>query len=206
LRQRPESQPPTSGLYGQGESPEIVGKALAGGRRDDVVLATKVFSPMGDDINRRGMSRRCIMRAVEDSLRRLDTDWIDIYQIHRLDPATDIEQTLAAFTDLVQQGKVRYRYSAPNNGARADAPTLVVDCGRGRYAAALARFQGISDSLLSTAPASATRALQQRGVSGAGRRSSVARFSGAAKRSLTALTEATGSIGDAARESAIDVR
>jgi len=98
----------TADVYGQGESEEIVGKALAGGRRDDVVLATKVFSPMGDDVNRRGMSRRWIMRAVEDSLRRLDTDWIDLYQIHRLDPATDIEQTLGALTDLVQQGKVRY--------------------------------------------------------------------------------------------------
>jgi aryl-alcohol dehydrogenase-like predicted oxidoreductase len=67
----------TADVYGQGESEEIVGKALGGGRRDDVVLATKVFSPMGDDVNRRGMSRRWIMRAVEDSLRRLDTDWID---------------------------------------------------------------------------------------------------------------------------------
>jgi aryl-alcohol dehydrogenase-like predicted oxidoreductase len=98
----------TADVYGQGESEEIVGKALAGGRRDDVVLATKVFSPMGDDVNRRGMSRRWIMRAVEDSLRRLATDWIDLYQIHRLDPATDIEDTLGALTDLVQQGKVRY--------------------------------------------------------------------------------------------------
>jgi aryl-alcohol dehydrogenase-like predicted oxidoreductase len=98
----------TADVYGQGESEEIVGKALAGGRRDDVVLATKVFSPMGDDANRRGMSRRWIMRAVEDSLRRLGTDWIDVYQIHRLDPATDIEETLATLTDLVQQGKVRY--------------------------------------------------------------------------------------------------
>src|ERR687897_25669 len=84
----------TADVYGQGESEEIVGKALAGGRRDDVVLATKVFSPMGDDVNRRGMSRRWIMCAVEDSLRRLDTDWIDLYQIHRLDPETDIEETL----------------------------------------------------------------------------------------------------------------
>jgi aryl-alcohol dehydrogenase-like predicted oxidoreductase len=98
----------TADVYGQGESEEIVGKALAGGRRDDVVLATKVFSPMGDDVNRRGMSRRWIMRAVEDSLRRLDTDWIDLYQIHRLDPETDIEETLGTLTDLVQQGKVRY--------------------------------------------------------------------------------------------------
>jgi aryl-alcohol dehydrogenase-like predicted oxidoreductase len=98
----------TADVYGHGESEEIVGKALAGGRRDDVVLATKVFSPMGDDVNRRGMSRRWIMRAVEDSLRRLHTDWIDLYQIHRLDPETDIEETLGTLTDLVQQGKVRY--------------------------------------------------------------------------------------------------
>jgi aryl-alcohol dehydrogenase-like predicted oxidoreductase len=97
----------TADVYGQGESDEIVGKALTGGRRDDVVLATKVFSPMGDDVNRRGMSRRWIMRAVENSLRRLDTDWIDLYQIHRLDPETDVEETLGALTELVQQGKVR---------------------------------------------------------------------------------------------------
>jgi aryl-alcohol dehydrogenase-like predicted oxidoreductase len=110
----------TADVYGQGESEEIVGKALGGGRRDDVVLATKVFSPMGDDINRRGMSRRWIMRAVEDSLRRLGTDWIDLYQIHRLDPATDIEQTLGTLTDLVQQGKVRYI-----GASTAPAPAIV---------------------------------------------------------------------------------
>jgi len=98
----------TADVYGQGESEEIVGKAITGGRRDDVVLATKVFSPMGDDVNRRGMSRRWIMRAVENSLRRLDTDWIDLYQIHRFDPETDVEETLGALTELVQQGKVRY--------------------------------------------------------------------------------------------------
>jgi aryl-alcohol dehydrogenase-like predicted oxidoreductase len=110
----------TADVYGQGESEEIVGKALGGGRRDDVVLATKVFSPMGDDINRRGMSRRWIMRAVEDSLRRLDTDRIDLYQIHRLDPATDIEETLGTLTDLVQQGKVRYI-----GASTAPAPAIV---------------------------------------------------------------------------------
>src|ERR671911_2826760 len=71
----------TADVYGAGESEQIVGKALGGGRRDDVVLPPKVFSPMGDEVNRRGMSRRWIMRAVEDSLRRLDTDWIDLYQI-----------------------------------------------------------------------------------------------------------------------------
>ena len=76
----------TADVYGQGESEEIVGKALAGGRRDDVILATKFHNPMGEDPNQQGNSRRWIVRAVEDSLRRLDTDWIDLYQVHRLDP------------------------------------------------------------------------------------------------------------------------
>ena len=98
----------TADVYGAGESEEIVGKALAGGRREDVVLATKFHNPMGEDPNRRGNSRRWIMRAVEDSLRRLNTDWIDLYQVHRPEPATDIEETLSALTDLVHQGKVRY--------------------------------------------------------------------------------------------------
>jgi aryl-alcohol dehydrogenase-like predicted oxidoreductase len=97
----------TADVYSAGESEEIVGKALAG-RRDEVVLATKVGFPMGDDPNRRGASRRRIINGVEDSLRRLGTDWIDLYQIHRPDPSTDIEETLGALTDLVQQGKVRY--------------------------------------------------------------------------------------------------
>jgi aryl-alcohol dehydrogenase-like predicted oxidoreductase len=98
----------TADVYSGGESEEIVGKALAGGRRDDVVLATKVGFPMGDDPNGRGASRRRIVKGVEDSLRRLGTDWIDLYQVHRPDPGTDIEETLGALTDLVQQGKVRY--------------------------------------------------------------------------------------------------
>jgi aryl-alcohol dehydrogenase-like predicted oxidoreductase len=98
----------TADVYSQGESEEIVGKALAGGKRDDVVLATKVWGPMGDDPNRRGTSRRWIMQEVENSLRRLGTDWIDIYQVHRPQPDTDIEETLGALTDLVRQGKVRY--------------------------------------------------------------------------------------------------
>ena len=97
----------TADVYGAGESEEIVGKALAG-RRDDVVLATKFHNPMGEDLNQRGNSRRWIMRAVEDSLRRLETDWIDLYQVHRPDPSTDVEETLSALTDLVRQGKVRY--------------------------------------------------------------------------------------------------
>lgn len=96
----------TADMYSAGESEEIVGKALRG-RRDDVVLATKVHFPMGEGPNRGGNSRRWIVRAVEDSLRRLRTDWIDLYQVHRPDHATDIEETLAAMTDLVRQGKVR---------------------------------------------------------------------------------------------------
>ncbi len=98
----------TADVYGAGESEEIVGKALAGGRRDDVILATKFFNPLGEDPNRRGGSRRWIIQAVEDSLRRLNSDWIDLYQIHRSDPDTDIEETLSALTDLVHQGKIRY--------------------------------------------------------------------------------------------------
>jgi aryl-alcohol dehydrogenase-like predicted oxidoreductase len=101
----------TADVYSAGESEEIVGKALTG-RRDDVVLATKAHMPMGHDANQRGNSRRWILREVEDSLRRLSTDWIDLYQIHRYDPAVDIDETLGALTDLVRQGKVRYLGSA----------------------------------------------------------------------------------------------
>jgi aryl-alcohol dehydrogenase-like predicted oxidoreductase len=97
----------TADVYSRGESEEIVGKALKN-RRDDVVLATKVHGTMGDDVNQRGNSRRWIMRAVEDSLRRLGTDWIDLYQIHRPEPDTDVEETLGALSDLVHQGKVRH--------------------------------------------------------------------------------------------------
>ena len=98
----------TADVYGQGDSEEIVAKALTGGRRDNVVLATKFHNAMGEDPNQQGNSRRWIMRAVEDSLRRLGTDWIDLYQVHRPDPGTDIDETLGALTDLVHQGKVRY--------------------------------------------------------------------------------------------------
>ena len=94
-------------MYSRGESEEIVGKALRG-RRDDVVLATKFHGSMGDDPNQGGNSRRWIMREVEASLTRLQTDWIDLYQVHRWDPWTDHEETLAALSDLVSQGKVRY--------------------------------------------------------------------------------------------------
>ncbi|MCW2638808.1 MAG: aldo/keto reductase, partial [Dactylosporangium sp.] len=85
---------------------EIVGKALKG-RRDDVVLATKVWGPMGNDPNQRGNSRRWIITEVENSLRRLQTDHIDLYQVHRPDPTVDVEETLSALTDLVRSGKVR---------------------------------------------------------------------------------------------------
>src|SRR5437764_11045498 len=98
----------TADVYSAGESEEIVAKALAGGRRDRVVLATKVHFPMSDAPNERGNSRRWIVREVENSLRRLGTDWIDLYQIHRFDPDTDIDETLGALTDLVHAGKVRY--------------------------------------------------------------------------------------------------
>jgi aryl-alcohol dehydrogenase-like predicted oxidoreductase len=97
----------TADVYSAGESEEIVGKALAG-RRDDVVLATKFHGTMGDDPNRRGNSRRWIFREVESSLTRLKTDWIDLYQVHRPEEGTDIEETLGALSDLVHQGKIRY--------------------------------------------------------------------------------------------------
>jgi aryl-alcohol dehydrogenase-like predicted oxidoreductase len=98
----------TADVYARGESEEIVGKALAGGRRDNVVLATKVHGTMGDDPNQFGNSRRWIVTEVENSLRRLGTDWIDLYQIHRPELDTDIDETLGALTDLVRAGKVRY--------------------------------------------------------------------------------------------------
>ena len=98
----------TADIYSRGESEEIVGKALANGRREEVILATKVHGPMGDDPNQRGNSRRWIIREVEASLKRLQTDWIDLYQMHRPSPDTDIEETLGALDDLVRQGKVRY--------------------------------------------------------------------------------------------------
>ncbi len=98
----------TADVYSQGESEEIVAKAIAG-RRDDIILATKFHGAMGgDDPNQQGSSRRWIIREVENSLRRLGTDWIDLYQVHRPRTDTDVEETLSALTDLVHQGKVRY--------------------------------------------------------------------------------------------------
>jgi aryl-alcohol dehydrogenase-like predicted oxidoreductase len=96
----------TADIYSDGESEQIIGKALEG-HRDDIVVATKAHFPMGEGPNRGGNSRRWIMHEVENSLRRLQTDWIDLYQIHRPDPSTHIEETLSALTDLVHQGKIR---------------------------------------------------------------------------------------------------
>jgi aryl-alcohol dehydrogenase-like predicted oxidoreductase len=97
----------TADVYSGGESEEIVGRALEG-RRDSVVLATKFHWGMGDDPNRRGNSRRWIMQEIDASLRRLRTDWIDLYQVHRPDPEMDVDETLGALTDLVRAGKIRY--------------------------------------------------------------------------------------------------
>jgi aryl-alcohol dehydrogenase-like predicted oxidoreductase len=101
----------TADVYSAGESEEIVGEAIAG-RRDDLVVATKVHAPMGADPNMRGNSRRWIQREVENSLRRLATDWIDLYQVHRPDEAADVDDTLGALSDLVHQGKIRYAGSS----------------------------------------------------------------------------------------------
>ena len=98
----------TADVYSAGESELIVGKALTGGRRENVVLATKAHGAMGDDVNQRGNSRRWLIRECENSLRRLGTDHIDLYQIHRPDPATDIDETLAALSDLIHAGKICY--------------------------------------------------------------------------------------------------
>ncbi|MFG3023129.1 aldo/keto reductase [Streptomyces sp. NPDC048254] len=97
----------TADMYGQGESEEMVGKAIAG-RRDDLVLATKAGMPMGDERNHRGGSRRWLVTELENSLVRLGVDHVDLYQIHRWDPATSDEETLSALTDLQRAGKIRY--------------------------------------------------------------------------------------------------
>jgi aryl-alcohol dehydrogenase-like predicted oxidoreductase len=107
----------TADVYSGGVSEEIVGEALMG-RRDEVFLATKFFMPMDEDPNHRGGSRRWIMREVENSLRRLNTDYIDLYQVHRPSPDTDVEETLGALTDLVRQGKVRYIGSSSYSGSQ----------------------------------------------------------------------------------------
>jgi aryl-alcohol dehydrogenase-like predicted oxidoreductase len=121
----------TADAYSDGESEEIVGEALAG-RRENVVLATKAFFPMeGADVNARGASRRWLTAAVDDSLRRLRTDWIDVYQVHRHDHATDHDETLGALTDLVRAGKIRYAGTS-TYPARALVEAQVVAERRGR--------------------------------------------------------------------------
>ncbi len=116
----------TADRYGAGASEEVVGKALRA-RRAGVVLATKGHGPMGDDPNMQGNSRRWIIRAVEDSLRRLQSDHIDLYQIHRPSPDTDIEETLSALTDLMRAGKVRAigssTFRSPRSSRRSGLPS-----------------------------------------------------------------------------------
>jgi aryl-alcohol dehydrogenase (NADP+) len=100
----------TADVYSLGASEEVLGRALKefGPGRDRLVIATKVFNPMGDDPNQRGLSRKHILHAIDDSLRRLGTDYIDLYQIHRFDPTTPYEETLEALTEVVRSGKARY--------------------------------------------------------------------------------------------------
>jgi aryl-alcohol dehydrogenase (NADP+) len=100
----------TADMYSVGASEEVTGRALKefGPGRDRIVIATKVYNPMGDDPNQRGLSRKHIRHAIEDSLRRLGTDYVDLYQIHRFDPQTPIEETMGALHDLVREGKVLY--------------------------------------------------------------------------------------------------
>jgi aryl-alcohol dehydrogenase (NADP+) len=100
----------TADVYSDGVSEEVTGRALKhfGVRRDQVVVATKVFNPMGPDPNQRGLSRKHIMHAIDDSLRRLDMDYVDLYQIHRFDPTTPMEETMEALSDVVKAGKALY--------------------------------------------------------------------------------------------------
>jgi aryl-alcohol dehydrogenase-like predicted oxidoreductase len=126
----------TADVYGAGESEEIVGKALKG-RRDDVILATKFHGAMGEAPNQQGSSRRWIIREVENSLRRLQTDWIDLYQYHRPDGITPIEETLGALEELVYEGKVRFIGSS-NLDARqiVEADDVAKDRGWPRFVSA----------------------------------------------------------------------
>ena len=124
----------TADVYARGESEEIVGKALKG-RRDRIVLATKVHGTMGDDPNERGNTRRWIVQECDASLRRLGTDWIDLYQIHRWDPGTAHDETLGALTDLVRAGKVRYLGSSTYPPSEIVAAQWVAEKrGRERFA------------------------------------------------------------------------
>jgi 1-deoxyxylulose-5-phosphate synthase len=100
----------TADMYSDGASEEALGHALKslGAQRDKVVIATKVFNPMGDDVNQRGLARKHIRHAIDDSLRRLGTDYVDLYQIHRFDDKTPIEETVEALHDVVRAGKALY--------------------------------------------------------------------------------------------------
>jgi aryl-alcohol dehydrogenase-like predicted oxidoreductase len=100
----------TADIYSVGVSEEVTGRALKefGPSRDKLVIATKVFNPMGDDPNQRGLSRKHILHAIDESLRRLGTDYVDLYQIHRFDPHTPIEETLEALDQVVRAGKALY--------------------------------------------------------------------------------------------------
>jgi aryl-alcohol dehydrogenase-like predicted oxidoreductase len=145
----------TADVYSRGESEVIVGKALAGGRRDNVVLATKVHGSMGDDPNQFGNSRRWIIREVEASLERLNTDWIDLYQIHRPEPETDIDETLGALSDLVHQGKVRYIGSSTFPPSRVvEAQWVARERGRERFVTEQPPYsllvRGVENDLLPT--------------------------------------------------------
>nr|WP_221381568.1 aldo/keto reductase [Actinoplanes polyasparticus] len=123
----------TADVYSGGQSEEMVGKAIAG-RRDDIVLATKASLPMGEDRNRRGGSRRWLFTALDDSLRRLGVDHVDLYQIHRWDPATSDDETLSALTDLQRAGKIRYFGSSTFPAYRVvQAQWAARERGLGRY-------------------------------------------------------------------------
>ncbi len=99
----------TADMYSRGMSEEVLGRAVREHvRRDDVVLATKVYNPMSDDVNDRGLSRKHILASIDHSLRRLGTDYVDLYQIHRFDPQTPVEETMEALHDVVRSGKTRY--------------------------------------------------------------------------------------------------
>jgi aryl-alcohol dehydrogenase-like predicted oxidoreductase len=145
----------TADVYSRGASEEIVGKALAGGRRDHVVLATKVHGTMGEDPNEFGNTRRWIIREVENSLRRLQTDWIDLYQIHRAEPDTDIDETLGALSDLVHAGKVRYVGSSTFPPSRiVEAQWVAERRGRERFVCEQPPYsilvRGVEDDVLPT--------------------------------------------------------
>ena len=144
----------TADVYSAGESEEIVGKAIKD-RRDDVVLATKFFAGMGEGPNRSGGSRYWIMKECEASLRRLGTDHIDLYQVHRPDPKVDVDETLAALSDLVHQGKVRYLGSSTFPGsAIVEAQWVAERRGRERFVCEQPPYsmlvRGIESDVLST--------------------------------------------------------